>query len=162
MRWLVIVIAFISISVSCSAQKTLTDTVVAAYDSSEFIFIGKVKGMNSPPNNTTRIYDFEVVEIYKGKRWSNVIIISDVNNFQFEANKEYLVYSYHEMVPDKHGKPSKSGYLASHRNVPVENDKALPDVKELVKILKKKPFGRIKLPRPKIIFRKCNCSHEKI
>lgn len=145
-------------------QDQSTDTVYDAYSKSDFIFIGKLTGYSEyePGKHSVKklIADFDVIEIYKGRRWNKVMVVTDLNNLV--ANKEYLIYGTWGEAIDKKGKKQKAGFFNSIRFISVEKDKALPDVKKLVKILKKKFFGRIKSPRAKIILRKCNCSHDKI
>ncbi|MBI4947404.1 MAG: hypothetical protein HY840_13510 [Bacteroidetes bacterium] len=152
------------------ASPAIYDTIKPLYDTSDFIFIGKVKGMNDYGSSNISagkpvpytLVDIDVVEIYKGRRWSKVMILAEKNKYVFELNKEYLFYSKHDWVINRKGKKQKSGYLHCLRSRPVENDIAFGDVKELYKIIKTKLFGRIKSPRAKIILRKCNCMEEKI
>lgn len=144
------------------AKASLKDTVIESYNASEFIFIGKIKGMNASDKPGERVYEIDVVEIYKGKRWATIMLIADTSKFDFSLKKEYLIYSGTKVISGKKGKKKKSSYLIPYRSLPVDNDAALPDVKELVKILDSKFMGRIKSPRAKIIFRKCNCVEEKM
>src|SRR3989339_1064271 len=139
------------------AGASLKDTVQGKYNASEFIFIGKIKGMQASEKAGLRIYEIDVIEIYKGKRWASVMLVADTGKFSFDLKKEYLIYSSADIITGKKGKKKKASYLIPLRSLHVENDVALPDVKELVKILDTKFFGRIKSPRAKIIFRKCNC-----
>lgn len=146
------------------SQNQSMDTVNVVYGKSDFVFIGKLKGFNEyqteQAGKKNIIADFDVVEIYKGRRWNKVMVVTDQINLT--ANKDYMIYGIWGETKNKNGKIKKAGFFNSLRIIDAENEKALPEVVRLVIILKKKMFGRIKSPRAKIILRKCNCSHEKI
>ncbi len=117
-------------------------------------------GLNTFQDDKTKIIaDVDVVEIYKGRRWNKVMIVSVNKNFNI--NKEYLFYGRWGKIKQKQ-KIVNTGYFDILRSTDAENDKAFPEVKQIVAILKQKLFGKIKTPRPKIILRKCSCSDEKL
>ena len=66
------------------AGASLKDTVQGKYNASEFIFIGKIKGMQASEKAGLRIYEIDVIEIYKGKRWASVMLVADTGKFSFD------------------------------------------------------------------------------
>lgn len=120
-----------------------------------------MKGYNAfQDGNDKIIADIDVVEIYKGRRWNKVMAV--LAGREVKINNDYLFYGRWGRVTGEKGKKEKAGYFDVLRLADADKDKALPEVKQLVKILKQKIFGRIKSPRAKIVIRKCNCSDEKL
>lgn len=117
------------------------------YKSSSNIFTGYIKNIHIYSDSTKKMIDIEITEIQKGKAYKKFLL--NVSMFDtFELNKEYIFFLNKD-------KKNKNYRLIYSEEVCKECENKI--IKEIYKIVNKRPLARIKAPRQIQEYKKCKC-----
>jgi len=130
--------------VSLATANTGKDSILVYYEKSKAVFTGIVTNIyeikNTTLNENNLIVEFQLTEIYKGKRREKMITVNDKSIIQnVKVSEEYLVYTEKNNINDK---------FFITRILNVKENTTIEEIRTLYKYLKSKLFKRVKSPQP--------------
>ncbi|HBS85089.1 MAG: hypothetical protein A2W91_01250 [Bacteroidetes bacterium GWF2_38_335] len=131
-----------------SGMKGQSDSVaIKSFDSSRFVFAGKVVGYQSEFRAEKEYFfiEFEMMSIYKGERKYRTTVVADSLN-QFLVDHYYLLYTLRNKEKDADGKRLGYYHYSPVRYVELFENKSNPEPEELRKYIKTKFLRRVKKP----------------
>lgn len=154
-RFLLSLFLIILFKVILCQSYTRKDSIISFYGRSDAVFAGIIDNIYEMKSYTYAeskyIVEFQLTEIYKGKRKEKIITINDkeiTNNLRIKD--EYLVYT---------DKKKHDDYYNITRVLNVKDSLTVDEIKILYGYLKTKLLQRVKSPIPnyKLVLKGCGC-----
>jgi hypothetical protein len=154
-RFLLLLSLIVLTKITLSQPFTTKDSVLSNYNHSKAVFSGIINNIYEMKSFTLienqYIVEFQLTEIYKGKRREKIITLNDeeiVKNLKIK--EEYLVYT---------DKDNRNDYYYINRVLSVKDSLTILEIKILYEHLKTKLIRRVKTPLPnfKLVLKGCGC-----
>jgi hypothetical protein len=155
LRILLIIVFCVVFKNILSQPLTRKDSIYSYYNRSKEVFAGIINNIYEMKSYTYAenkyIVEFEVTEIYKGKRMEKFITVNDKSIIDnLKVKDEYLVYSE---------KKKQDDYSGISRISNVRDSSTVDEIKVLYEYLKSRLIKKVKSPVPnyKLVLKGCGC-----